>query len=138
MKHHPLRLTALLCALCATILLSACGPKASADPVTGPADLADGAEAVSTATLEELCGADYAGYISETILMQMENRMADQTPRVDYFPIVEEKPLSDYVTIDDTTVFRLDENGNPIIVLAAGVVAEEAQGEQTFAVPKKS
>lgn len=34
-------------------------------------------------TLEELCGADYQTYLTETITMQMENRM-EKNPEVHY------------------------------------------------------
>ena len=68
--------------------------------------------------------------------MQMENRMADKNPEMEYYPIVQEKSLSAYVSVDDTLTYTLDEEGNPVIHLPAGTVTDEASGEQTFAVPK--
>ena len=40
----------------------------------------------------------YVNYLTETITMQMANRM-DKDPEVRYFPIEDNTPLSDYVTI---------------------------------------
>ena len=85
------------------------------EPVTD-AELAE-QEAAGSDTLEALCGVNYRPYIVETITMQMENRMA-KNPEVVYFPIREDRPLTDYVAIDETTAFTLDEDGN---IVATGV-----------------
>ena len=87
------------------------------------------------ATLESLCGADYQSYLVETITMQMENRM-EKTPEVVYFPIEDDKPLTDYAAIDETTSFTVDEEGNIVIHFPAGTVTDESHGEQTFIMPK--
>ena len=42
--------------------------------------------------------------------MQMENRM-DKTPDVVYYPIRDKAPLTDYVAIDETTSFRVEDDG---------------------------
>ena len=86
-------------------------------------------------TLEELLGEDYVNYLTETITMQMANRM-DKDPEVRYFPIEDNTPLSDYVTIGGTTKFEVDEEGNPVIYFPAGTVTDEANGEQSFRIPK--
>ena len=67
--------------------------------------------------------------------MQMGNRM-EKDPEVRYFPIEDNAPLSDYVTIDETTEFEVDEEGNPVIYFPAGTVTDEANGEQSFRIPK--
>ena len=74
-------------------------------------------------------------YVTETITMQMGNRM-EKDPEVRYFPIEENAPLSDYVTIDETTAFEVDEEGNPVIIFPAGTVTDAAHGEQRFRIPK--
>ena len=78
---------------------------------------------------------DYVNYLTETITMQMANRM-DKDPEVRYFPIEDNTPLSDYVTIGGTTKFEVDEEGNPVIYFPAGTVTDEANGEQSFRIPK--
>ena len=65
----------------------------------------------------------------------MGNRM-DKTPDVRYFPIEEQRPLSDYVSIDEQTKFKVDEKGNPVIFFPAGTVTDAEHGEQSFIIPK--
>ena len=74
-------------------------------------------------------------YVTETITMQMGNRM-EKDPEVRYYPIEDNAPLSDYVAIDETTKFDVDEEGNPVIYFPAGTVTDEANGEQSFRIPK--
>ena len=126
MIKHFAPLAALLALL---LVLTACGA-ADSQP---PEDAVPAKE--STATLEELCSSDYQSYIIETITMQMGNRM-DKTPDVRYFPIEEQQPLSDYVTIDEQTKFEVDKNGNPVIFFPAGTVTDAEHGEQSFIIPK--
>lgn len=119
---HLLSLAALLSLLLALI---ACGAARAAEKPPeedGP-------------TLEELCGADYQTYIIDTITMQMGNRM-DKTPEVTYYPITEKAPLTDYAVIDETTDFLVDEDGNIVILFPAGSVTDEANGEQSFRIPR--
>lgn len=120
MSKRLLSLTALLALL---LTLAGCGGAAQPDT------------ADESATLEELCGEDYQDYISKTIEMQMGNRM-DKTPGVRYFPITEDAPLTDYVAIDETTSFFINEEGHIVIVFPAGAVTDEAHGEQTFRIPR--
>ena len=87
------------------------------------------------ATLEDLLGEVYVTYVTETITMQMGNRM-EKDPEVRYYPIEDNAPLSDYVAIDETTKFDVDEEGNPVIYFPAGTVTDEANGEQSFRIPK--
>lgn len=84
--------------------------------------------------LEALLGKDYQNYIVETITMQMDNRMQDMGD-VEYFPIRDNAPLTDYVTIDNSTAYELDDEGNVVIAFPAGTVADESHGEQSFIIP---
>ena len=105
------------------------------EPMTD-AELAAREQAAAGAdTLESLCGVNYRSYIVETITMQMENRMA-KDPDVVYFPIREGRPLTDYVPIDETTAFTLDGDDSIVITFPAGSVTDEANGEQTFRLPR--
>ena len=124
MKRFFAPLAALLALL---LMLSACSAAAIQ---TGESTTPDG-----SATLEELCGEDYQTYIIEAITMQMGNRM-DKTPDVVYFPIREKAPLTDYVAIDETTDFTVDEEGHIVILFPAGTVTDEANGEQSFRIPR--
>ena len=67
--------------------------------------------------------------------MQMGNRM-DKTPEVTYYPITEKAPLTDYAAIDETMDFLVDEDGNIVILFPAGSVTDEANGEQSFRIPR--
>ena len=105
------------------------------EPMTD-AELAAREQAAAGAdTLESLCGVNYRSYIVETITMQMENRM-EKDPEIVYFPIREDRPLTDYAAIDETTAFTVDEDGNIVITFPAGSVTDEANGEQTFRLPR--
>ncbi|MBS5658514.1 MAG: DUF3298 domain-containing protein [Oscillibacter sp.] len=128
------------------LVLTACsssadsGPSSAAEspaPAETPADPAVNLDAPTeeNATLESLCGVDYQSYLVDTITMQMENRM-EKTPEVVYFPIEDDKPLTDYAAIDETTSFTVDEEGNIVIHFPAGTVTDESHGEQTFIMPK--
>lgn len=128
MKRFFAPLTALLTLL---LMLSAC----SAGAVQAGESAAPAEKPAESATLEELCGEDYQAYIIETITMQMGNRM-DKTPDVRYFPIAEHAPLTDYVAIDETTDFAVDDDGHIVIYFPAGTVTEEANGEQSFRIPR--
>ena len=125
--------TFLLC-----LLLSACGapsPASSSAASTSSAAETE-TETIKTAdpTLESLCGGDYVSYLTETVLMQMGNRM-DKTPEVKYFPITDQAPLSDYVSIDETTAFQVNADGNIVLFFPAGTVTDAEHGEQSFIVP---
>ena len=119
---HLLSLAALLSLLLA---LTACGAARAAEKP--PEE--------DTPTLEALCGPDYQTYIIDTITMQMGNRM-DKTPEVTYSPITEDAPLTDYAAIDETTSFYVDEDGNIVVLFPAGSVTDEANGEQSFRIPR--
>ena len=120
------------------MLLSACGaaqasqPSVEEDPA--PSTQED-TQSQEEPTLESLLGDDSVNYLTETITMQMGNRM-EKNPDVRYYPIEDNAPLSDYVTIDETTEFEIDEEGNPVILFPAGTVTDEAHGEQSFRIPK--
>ena len=128
------------------LVLTACsssadsGPSSAAEspaPAETPADSAANLDTPTeeNATLESLCGVDYQSYLVDTITMQMENRM-EKTPEAVYFPIEDDKPLTDYAAIDETTSFTVDEEGNIVIHFPAGTVTDESHGEQTFIMPK--
>ena len=131
MKKNGYQMLVLLTLLCSMLLLSACTAEAAA----GEEAAAPAAEEQTEPTLELLLGEDYVDYLTETITMQMGNRM-DKDPEVRYFPIEDNAPLSDYVTIDENTEFEVDDEGNPVIIFPAGTVTDEANGVQSFRVPK--
>jgi hypothetical protein len=132
-NHRCIRIFLLSASLCLLTLLAACG-SSSTEPSQQPEPPAS-EESSDTVTLESLCGADYQTYLLDTITMQMENRM-EKNPDIVFFPVQEQKPLTDYVPLDETTDFSLDEDGNIVILFPAGTVTEEAHGEQTFRIPK--
>ena len=140
MKKNRYPLFALLVLSLCALLLSGCaasaadGQEESAPPAqeqTPPA----AQETSEEPTLEDLLGKDYVSYLTETITMQMGNRM-EKDPDVRYYPIEDNAPLTDYVAIDETTAFQVDEEGNPVILFPAGTVTDEANGEQSFRIPK--
>lgn len=140
MKKNRYPLFALLVLSLCALLLSGCaasaadGQEESAPPAQEqPPPAAQ--ETSEEPTLEDLLGEDYVSYLTETITMQMGNRM-EKDPDVRYYPIEDNAPLTDYVAIDETTAFQVDEEGNPVILFPAGTVTDEANGEQSFRVPK--
>lgn len=144
MKRRYDRILALLVLLAAcTVFLNACGAGETGEVGAMEEPLAAKEETLpqeenpeeQPLTLEELLGEDYVSYLTETITMQMGNRM-DKNPEVRYFPIEDDAPLSDYVAIDETTKFEVDEEGNPVIFFPAGTVTDAAHGEQSFRIPK--
>ena len=60
----------------------------------------------------------------------------DKTPAIRFFPIVEQRHLSDYVSIGEQTEFEVDGKGNPVIFFPAGAVTDAGHGEQSFIIPK--
>lgn len=122
----------LLLLACLLLTLSACG----SSNTPSDAEFPDPApEETQEETLETLCGEDYVTYIVDTITMQMENRM-EKTPEVVFFPIEEDAPLTDYVTIDASTPFTLDEeDGSITLTFDAGMVTDAENGAQSFRIP---
>ena len=126
---------ALLLAGCSASSASSASSTASSTPASSAAVSQETAPSETEAqTLESLLGSDYVDYISETILMNMENRM-DLEPEVEYYPVVNDAPLTDYVTIDENLPFEVNEDGDVVITFDAGVVADESHGEQFFILP---
>lgn len=126
------RTASLLLLACLLLTLSACGSSDTPSDVESP-DSAP--EETQEETLETLCGEDYVTYIVDTIAMQMENRM-EKTPEVVFFPIEEDAPLTDYVTIDASTPFTLDEeDGSITLTFDAGMVTDVENGAQSFRIP---
>ena len=140
MKKNRYPLFALLVLSLCALLLSGCaasaadGQEESAPPAQEQTPSA-AQETSEEPTLEDLLGEDYVSYLTETITMQMGNRM-EKDPDVRYYPIEDNAPLTDYVAIDETTAFQVDEEGNPVILFPAGTVTDEANGEQSFRIPK--
>lgn len=149
MKKNWLRMLTVLTLMLSTLVLASCSTPAvenssgketapqetTTETKTDSPDAESSPDGQKTATLEELLGEDYMDYLTDTITMQMGNRM-DKNPEIRYFPIEEDTPLSDYVTIDETTKFEVDEEGNLILYFPAGTVSDEANGEQSFRIPK--
>lgn len=129
------RMACLAALACLLLALTACG---SSNP---PADTSDPNAAETPADsdvqktgLEALLGEDYQKIVADTVTEQMDNRMQDMGD-VEYYPVRDEAPLTDYVTIDSTTPYELDEEGNAVITFAAGTVADESHGDQSFTIP---
>lgn len=140
MKKNRYPLFALLVLSLCALLLSGCAASAAdgQEESVPPAQEETPPAAQDTSeepTLEDLLGEDYVSYLTETITMQMGNRM-EKDPDVRYYPIEDNAPLTDYVAIDETTAFQVDEEGNPVILFPAGTVTDEANGEQSFRIPK--
>ena len=141
MKKTRLQTMALLMLMLCMLFLTACGASAAGQEETPPQESAAAPETEEPAaeqgdaTLADLLGEDYVTYLTETITMQMGNRM-EKNPEIRYYPIEDNAPLSDYVTIDENTRFEVDEEGNPVIFFPAGTVTDEANGEQSFRIPK--
>ena len=146
MRKNRLRIAAILVLLLCMLLLTACVAASGAEDMEGAQEALQQEQTPTLeseelqseqgeVTLEELLGEDYVDYLTETITMQMGNRMI-KTPEVRYFTIEDDAPLSDYVTIDETTKFEIDDEGNPVIYFPAGTVTDEANGEQSFRIPK--
>ena len=151
MKKNRLQIMAALALLLSVSLLASCGSPAAREEAeerklaaaveTGALPAIEEtmpekpAEDYAALTLEALLGEDYGEYLTETITMQMGNRM-DKTPDIRYFPIVEQRHLSDYVSIGEQTEFEVDGKGNPVIFFPAGAVTDAGHGEQSFIIPK--
>lgn len=138
MKKNRDQVRVVLMLLLGMLLLTACAAEATGgDPAPAAEEQTEQTGQVEQAepTLEDLLGEDYASYLTETITMQMGNRM-EKDPEVRYYPIEDSAPLTDYVAIDETTAFEVDEEGNPVILFPAGTVTDEANGEQSFRIPK--
>ena len=139
LKSILFRVLSLAAGACLLLALTACGGQAQssggspADPpaVSAGEEVPAGEEAPA---LAELLGQDYQSYLVETITMQMDNRMQDQGD-VEFYPIRDQAPLTDYVPMDETTEFEVNADGNVVILLPAGTVADEAHGDQTFIIP---
>lgn len=137
MKRFRTSRTALPLLAALLLLLSACGAEPSQPE--GGADVQQPPQAEEPAgdapeTLAELCGADYQTYLTDTITMQMGNRM-DKDPEVVYFPIAEGAPLTDYAAIDEATEFQVNADGNLVILFPEGTVTDASHGAQSFIVP---
>lgn len=138
MKKNRYQVLAVLMLLFGMLLLTACAAEAADKEPTPAAEEQTeqtGQTEQAEPTLEDLLGEDYVSYLTETITMQMGNRM-EKDPEVRYYPIEDNAPLTDYVAIDETTAFEVDEEGNPVILFPAGTVTDEANGEQSFRIPK--
>ena len=143
MKRNRRQMPIVVVLLMCLTFLSACGAATGNEEKVEETQLSveetlvtpEDAQAQTEPTLEDLLGEDYVSYLTETITMQMGNRM-EKNPDVRYFPIEENAPLSDYVAIDETTEFEVDEEGNPVILFPAGTVTDAANGEQSFRIPK--
>lgn len=126
-KRILLILLAMIC-LCLWI----CFGKGKRDSMESPVSTAP-METEPSLTLEALLGESYVQFLTDTITMQMENRLV-KNPEVQYYPVVNHAPLSDYAAISEQTQFELDEDGYLVILFPAGTVTDLAHGEQRFRV----
>lgn len=123
----------LLVLLLTSVFLGACGmienPAAETErqpPTTSVPPMETGDQ-----TLEALLGEDYVQFLTDTITMQMENRM-EKNPEIRYYPVTQQAPLGDYAAIGETTQFEVDAEGNLVIIFPAGKVVAPEHGEQRF------
>lgn len=86
-------------------------------------------------TLEMLLGEDYVQFLTETITMQMGNRM-EKNPDVRYYPITDKAPLSNYVILGEETQFEVDADSTLVIVFPAGSVTDKDNGVQRFRIQR--
>lgn len=135
MKKNHNQVLVVLMLLFGMLLLTACTAEATSGDSAPAAEEQTGQAEQAEPTLEDLLGEDYVSYLTETITMQMGNRM-EKDPEVRYYPIEDSASLTDYVAIDETTAFEVNEEGNPVILFPAGTVTDEANGEQSFRIPK--
>ena len=135
MKKNHNQVLVVLMLLFGMLLLTACTAEVTGGDPAPAAEEQTEQTWQAEPTLEDLLGEDYVSYLTETITMQMGNRM-EKDPEVRYYPIEDSAPLTDYVAIDETTAFEVDEEGNPVILFPAGTVTDEANGEQSFRIPK--
>lgn len=56
-------------------------------------------------------------------------------PEVVYYPVADDAPLSDYVTLDEHTEFELSDESTITLTFPAGTVTDEANGPQSFRIP---
>lgn len=128
----------LLALLLTSVCLGACDKRQIPAPETGcdtTAPTAAPMETVPSQGLEDLLGEDYVQFLTDTITMQMGNRM-DKNPDVPYFTITDKAPLNDYVTIGEETAFAVDDEGYLTILFPGGTVAAPEHGEQCFRIIK--
>lgn len=135
MKKNYYQKLVVLMLLFGMLILTACSAAAADEESAFAAEEQTGQIEQAEPTLEDLLGEDYVSYLTETITMQMGNRM-EKNPEIRYYPIEDNAPLTDYVAIDETTAFEVDEEGNPVILFPSGTVTDETNGEQSFRIPK--
>ena len=55
--------------------------------------------------------------------------------KIVYYPVADDAPLSDYVTLDEHTEFELSDESTITLTFPAGTVTDEANGPQSFRIP---
>ena len=129
------RVACLAALACLLLALTACGSRSpSADTAGSDTPETQADEGTQKTGLEALLGADYQKIVVDTVTEQMDNRMQDMGD-VEYYPIRDDAPLTNYVTIDNSTSYELDDEGNAVITFPAGTVADESHGDQSFTIP---
>lgn len=146
MKKYAVMMS--LCLVITMLLTAGCGagentepqapvqtPEETVQEVPETSEETTAEEQTESLKLEELFGSNYEEYIIETITTYMENRM-DKTPEVEFYPVIEEAPLTDYIAIDETLSYELNEDDEVVITVPAGVLTKEEHGEQIFILPQ--
>ena len=89
-------------------------------------------------TLEELLGPDYVKIANESIIGQMDERMAENEDYV-YWGREQDDDgidMGGFTTVDENTTFYINEAGNPVITFAKYEVAPGFMGVQEFEIER--
>lgn len=89
-------------------------------------------------TLEELLGPDYVTIANESILAQMEERMAENEDYVYWGSERDDEgmDMGGFTTVDENTAFYINEKGNPVISFPEYEIAPGFMGIQEFEISK--
>ncbi|MGN0308203.1 MAG: RsiV family protein, partial [Lachnospiraceae bacterium] len=89
-------------------------------------------------TLEELLGSDYVRIANESILSQMDERMAENEDYVYWGSRKDDDDIDmgGFTTVDENTTFYINEAGNPVITFAKYEVAPGFMGVQEFEIER--
>ena len=91
MKKNCYQKLVVLMLLFGMLILTACSAAAADEESAFAAEEQTGQAEQTESTLENLLGEDYVSYLTETITMQIGNRM-EKNPEIRYYPIEDNAP----------------------------------------------